>query len=175
MAKKKATGVPPKLDPILPLPAGTEIPPVRQGEGKEIMQNDKTMIVSMPYRAFYLMWEQAERRARENYPKYVGGQLDHHARASLEAVHAFRSAARGEDLPILPEKKAQKARKIRAKMEAEAATAKKSGDKKETKVPTKIENECTSVKKGVHCLGPAKHKGKHRGKTKSGRKVAWSD
>lgn len=115
-----------ELDPILPLPAGTGIPPVKHGQGAEIMASTQLMMVELPYRAFYSLWDYAERIAVMNYPKYKGGPLDNAAQAALEAVHAFRSSARGEILPILSEEDAQK---IRAKTAKKTAKAKKTKDK----------------------------------------------
>lgn len=121
-----------ELDPVLPLPAGTGIPPVKQGEGKEILANDSIRVIELPYRAFYFLWEIAERRAAENYGKYVGTQLDDAAQAYLEAVYAFRnvdhqaSTMTSENLPIFTEAEAKKIRARLAKIqkaEAEAAKA----------------------------------------------------
>lgn len=121
MAKKKTPkldSTPIELDPILPLPAGTGIPEVKQGQGKEILENTSVRIVELPYRAFYMLWEVAEKRAAENYARYVGGPMDHAAQAYLEAVLAFRNAARSaaglDHLPFFTE---EQARKIRKKFE----------------------------------------------------------
>lgn len=102
----------PKVDPILPLPWGTQIPTVRQGDGKDILEDTRPMFVELPYRAFFQLWEHAERVAARDYPRYVGGPLDNAAQAALEAVHAFRSTAfgNGSPLPILSEEEAQRLR-----------------------------------------------------------------
>ena len=101
-----------EVDPILPLPAGTEIPPVKQGDGDVILSDTHLMIVELPYRAFYSLWEHAERRAAKDYPKYKDRRdgLENYASSLVEAVHAFRSSARGETLPILLEEHAQRLR-----------------------------------------------------------------
>lgn len=114
-AKKPLVVVDPELDPIFPLPFGTGIIPIKQGEGKSILENTHIKMVELPYRAFYILWEHAERIAARDYPKYVGGPLDNAAQAALEMVHAFRSASRGDILPILSEEAAQKIREKEAK------------------------------------------------------------
>lgn len=104
------------LDPILPLPGGTGLPEVRQGEGKAILLNDELSESGMTERAFFVVWEQVERRAAENYPKYVGGSMDHVAQAWLEAAVWFRRKAHPDlDFKVLSEAKVQK---IRAKESA---------------------------------------------------------
>lgn len=113
MTKNKK--LPPEMDPILPLVAGGEIPDLKQGTGKFTMQNETLVQMTLPYRAFYLLWEQAERRAAKQYPKYVGGPMDHVAQAWLDAVHSMRSSAAGEEIRRYSEEKAQKARALRAK------------------------------------------------------------
>lgn len=111
------------LDPILPLPVGTGLPEVRQGEGKTILQNDGPSESGMTNRAFFVVWEQVERRAAENYPKYVGGTMDAAAQAWLEAVVWFRRKAYpGMDIDPISETEAQK---IRAKEAVKAKTKKK--------------------------------------------------
>jgi predicted RNA-binding Zn-ribbon protein involved in translation (DUF1610 family) len=111
-----------ELDPILPLPAGTEIPSVRQGEGKEILANNETHVaVELTYRAFYVMWEHAEAIAKAQYPKYVGGPLDNAAQTALEACKAFREANVGIEFPNLSEAEAQKIRARAAKRAAKEA------------------------------------------------------
>lgn len=111
------------LDPILPLPFLSRIPEIRAGEGSELFQRtDGLTGLGIPYRAFYVVWEQCERRAAENYPRYVNSATPHVAQTWLEAVTWFRQMGH-PDMEIIPisEKKAQK---IRAK-EAEAAKKKK--------------------------------------------------
>lgn len=115
-----ATAAPSSLDPIFPLPAGTGIPPVKQGRGAELFENDVMVAAGMTYRSFYVMWEQVERRAAENYPKYVGGPMGHVADTWLEAVVWCRNIAfPNAVIEPISERKAQK---IRTK-EAEAAKA----------------------------------------------------
>lgn len=122
--KKKS--LPPELDPIFPIVAGFEIPPVRQGEGRQITKKrTETVVVEIPYRAFYFLWEYAEREGGRQYPKYVGGPLDHVAQTWLDAVWACRSAAAGVPLKRFPEDKAKKAREILARVKAKAAAAAK--------------------------------------------------
>lgn len=113
------------LDPILPLPVRTGLPEVRQGDGKTILKNDGLSESGMTNRAFFMAWEQVERRAAENYPKYVGGTLDYVAQAWLEAAIWFRRKAYpGIDIEPISETKAQKIRT------QEAETAKKNKGKK---------------------------------------------
>ena len=135
--KDKPKKRPPKLDPVLPLPAGTEIPPVRPGEGKDILNSTAPLkIVELPYRAFYSVWELVERRAAEQYPKHVGGAFNNHAQAWLEAAAAFRSAFSGTIIEPMDEARAQKARRILARIEAEeAAAAKRKGSRKSSEAP----------------------------------------
>lgn len=111
-----------ELDPILPLPAGTGIPPLKQGQGKEILTNTTVKVVELPYRAFYQLWEHAEAVAANQYQRYVGGPLDHAAQAALEAVRAFREVANDTQFPNLSE---EEARKIRSRAERRAAKKQK--------------------------------------------------
>lgn len=140
-AQKKK--LPPELDPIFPLPANTGVPPVAQGQGKEIMERDDPVVVMLPYRAFYFMWEHAERQGAKEYPKYVGTNMDRAAQTWLDAVHAFRNAAAGQDLKRYSESKAQKGRSIRKRMleraaeAARAAKAAKAAKKKSAEAPGK--------------------------------------
>lgn len=115
MPKKISDSVTPALDPILPLPYGTQFPEVRQGDGKEIMANTSPMVVELPFRAFFMLWEMAERRASD-YAKYVGGPLDPAAQTALEGIYACRNAffmkttMSDEPLAILSETQAQAVR-----------------------------------------------------------------
>lgn len=155
MAKKtssKKKTVEPSLDPILPLPAGTGMLPLKQGDGRDILESTQIMMVELPYRAFFNLWEHAERRAAETYPRYVGGPLDRAAQASLEAVVAFRSANRGVLLEPISEAKAQK---IRAAEIKQAKKLRHASDKP-TKCPhcssTTLKNVKRDGKKLVKCL-----------------------
>lgn len=107
------------LDPIFPLPAGTGIPPIKQGRGKDLFENDLHVPAGLTYRAFYVIWEQVEQRAAHNYPKYVDGPLNKVAQTWLEAVVWCREIGHpllGELTPISE----KEARKIRAKEEKRA-------------------------------------------------------
>lgn len=118
--------MPSSLDPIFPLPAGTGIPPVKEGTGRDLLQNDVMVTAGTTYRAFYLMWEQVERIAAVNYPKYVDGPMHHVAAAHLEAVKWCREVGHplvGE-LPVLSEKEAQELRAQELLKEKKAAKKK---------------------------------------------------
>lgn len=111
--KTKPEKVEPSLDPILPLPAGTGIPYLRDGEGSEILANSETIrTVEMTYRAFYVTWEIVEGLARKNYQRYIGGPMEGSALAALEAVQAFRSAFWRREIPTLSESEAQRVREM---------------------------------------------------------------
>jgi ribosomal protein L37AE/L43A len=125
LAEPPAPMVVAEVDPVLPLPGGTGIPAIKNGQGKEILSDTRLMMIEMPYRAMHMLWEHAEKVAAQQYPKYVGGPLDNAAQAALEAVHGLRSAARGEILPVLTEVEAMRLR---------AKSAKKSSKK-----PAKVE------------------------------------
>lgn len=157
------------------------MPPIKQGDGKDLLaESDDIFTVELTRRAFNLMWEAAEYRGRTNYPKYVGGQLDNAAQASLEAVRGFRSSFARKlgiiegELPVLPEEKAKKARAILAKHDKEEAEKAKTKGKKsgmdvlvETGVLTDETKKvrCSAVHKdGGRCLGPDQHKAKHKDK-----------
>lgn len=105
------------LDPVLPLPANTSIPPVKQGEGDAILHDTRLMVIELPYRAFYSLWEMAERRAEKDYAKYATRRDGTEAYAELlvESVHAFRSSFRKEIIPILSEEEAQRIREKESK------------------------------------------------------------
>ena len=118
-----------ELDPILPLPAGTGIPDVKQGDGKSILSDTTMKVVELPYRAFYSLWEVAEQRAVQQYPKYVGGPMDNAAQMSLEAVRAFREAALGVQFPELSETEAVQLRARAAKNGTKPAPAAKPAKK----------------------------------------------
>lgn len=98
------------------MPYGTGIPKVKQGDGKEILANTKMMTLEIPYRAFYFLWEYAERIAEKDYRRYLDGPMANASLATLEAAYACRNAvfesATGSTLPLLSESDAQK---IRAK------------------------------------------------------------
>lgn len=113
----KKTLAEPKLDPVLPLPFGTGIPEIKQGDGKAILADTSPKAIDLSYRAFYTLWEHAERRAAVEYPKYVGGPLDNVAQMWVEMVAAFRSAGTGVDILPISERKAAR---IRAKELEEA-------------------------------------------------------
>lgn len=182
MKKKTERKRPPELDPILPLPAGTGIPYLREGEGREILNDDRPVVISMTRRAAYIMWEQAEALAKKHYQQKIDGPFANHANAVLEACYGFRNR-RYEDLyekplPKMSEERARKARKVLAEMQAqEAREAKKAG--KGRKGSKNAENEpaaanpepvngkkirCSSTKDGNRCIGPIKHSGKHKDK-----------
>lgn len=142
MAKSKKAKKPeiPELDPILPLAAGYEIPDLKQGEGRDVFKNTKPVMVELPWRAMWTLWEFAEVRAREDYPKYVKGPLSHVAQARLEAVRAFRSAVmnQGDPIFVMDEDEAQKLRADRAaaakaKIKADKERMKKARDAKRQK------------------------------------------
>lgn len=120
------------LDPILPLPADTGIPPIKEGTGRDLFDNDVYVGAGMTYRAFYILWEQAERLAKQNYPKYVDGPMHHVAEAHLEAVKWCREVAHPNmgELPVLSETEAQK---VRAK---ELKASKKEGKSKKKASPS---------------------------------------
>lgn len=115
------------LDPILPLPAGTGIPPIKEGRGKDLFENDLHVAAGMTYRAFYTLWEQAERLAAINYPRYVGKGKTWElvAQTALEAVVWCRQIGHPNiQIEAISEKKAQKIRR----KEVEAAKAKAEAD-----------------------------------------------
>lgn len=190
--KKSTAGKkrPPRLDPVFPLPASTGIPPVREGEGRDILlATTPTKVVELSYRAFYLLWEHVEKVGAERYARYKnGGPLEHVADAYLEAVHAFRNSAADRTLPVMSEKSAQRARKVLAEIEtAEAAKSKKKppaevpgGATEAPESPAKWDR-CSSLHRTkkmelVRCSGPDGHKRKkHKSKTKSGETVEWVD
>lgn len=128
MTDKTKKKLPPKLDPVLPIQAGGEIPPIRPGEGADIMQMTSGVALDLPYRAFYTLWEIAEAKARVQYPKYVTW-MPHVAEMWAEAVLAFRNAHRASSglppLKLYTEEKAQKARRILAKHEKAEAERKR--------------------------------------------------
>lgn len=106
--KEKPEKIEPSLDPLLPLPAGTGIPYLKNGEGAEILQDsDHIRTVEMTYRAFYVTWEQVEALAKKNYERYIGGPMEGSALAALEAVQAFRSAFWRREIPTLSESEAR--------------------------------------------------------------------
>lgn len=168
MAKNKAGKKrPPKMDPVLPFTADTGIRPVREGEGHDILTAaSPTMIIELPYRAFYSLWEMVEARARNEWPKYKEGPLSHIADMRLEQVSAFRTAAAGVPVVAMSPKKANKARRILAKIEEEEAAAnrkrKKNGDE------TVVESPSSSAE-GVRC--PETHKGERCTSTDHGKHV----
>jgi hypothetical protein len=100
------------LDPIFPLPAGTGFIPVREGEGRSIFSGTKHVSAGMTYRAFFVLWEQAERLGRMNYQKYLATAPDI-AATYLEAVIWCRQIAY-PDVRIEPLSE-EEAAKIRAK------------------------------------------------------------
>lgn len=121
----------PELDPILPLPHNTGIPFLREGEGKDILDTKSPVrTVELSYRAFYVMWEQAEALAKRNYPKYVDGPMDNVAQAALEAVIAFRNVWWCRDLAAVSEKEAVRVRELERKRPRRDAQVRKptSGD-----------------------------------------------
>lgn len=174
----------PELDPILPLPAHTEVPVVHQGDGDTILNDTRMMVVELPYRAFYALWDYAERRAAKIYPQYINRTdgMEKGALAALEAVHAFRSSFRGEVLPMMNEADARAARLERKRIEEEAAakkSKKKTGESStatavsedsisETSEPTpRRKTRCREVfdgEPGDQCLGPEEHSGRHKDK-----------
>lgn len=125
------------LDPVLPIAAGFEWPGVKQGEAREIMQNTRLVMLEIPYRALFGMWEHIERVAARDYPKYIGlkGSMEEHAIADLEAVHAIRQAVAGVEIPRYSEKQARKIRKAQAEEdERQAEAARKARAAKAAKV-----------------------------------------
>lgn len=107
------------LDPIFPLPAGTGIFPVKNGDGKDILSDTHIVMLELPFNAFYNLWGYVERIAAQEYPKRKNDPNDAlraYAEGQLAAVHAFRSAFRGEILPMLTEAEAEKIRKKEAKV-----------------------------------------------------------
>jgi hypothetical protein len=184
-AEKK---LPPRLDPVLPLPAGTGIPPIKQGQGSDILHaTSPTKVVELPYNAFYMLWESIEARAARDYQKYIDGPLAHVAEAELAAVHAFRSAAADRVLPIMSEERARKARLILAKHDKDEAKAKKKPKSEAPETPSgatespEKRDRCSAIHRSpkmalVRCSGPAEHKRKkHKGKSKYGEIVEWTD
>ena len=110
------------LDPIFPLPANTGPPEIKAGEGADLFKRNDHVANGMTYRSFYVLWEQAEHRAREHYKRYLNGHLPHVAETWLEAIVYLRQIGNPNvQIEPISEKKAQK---IRAK-EAEAAKKKK--------------------------------------------------
>lgn len=126
---------PSRLDPILPLPAGTGIPPVtQQGYGKKLFKDQHFVAAGMTYRSFYVMWEQVELRAAQNYPRYVdSGPMSNVAEAWLEAVVWCRQIAH-PNVQIEPMSE-KKAKRIRAKELQAVKDAKKqaTADRKNAK------------------------------------------
>lgn len=177
--------LPPRLDPVFPLPADSGIPVLKQGEGRmQLRETTPTRVVELPHRAFWMLWEIIESKALRDYPKYVDGPMDNAAQAYLEAVHAFRSAFAGRPLPVMSEERAQKARMILAKHDVEES--KKSKQKKTAPEPTEApesppkRDRCSSTHRTpkmalVRCGGPVGHKRKHKGKSKYGEIVEWED
>lgn len=109
--KTKPEKVEPSLDPILPLPAGTGIPYLRDGEGSEILKTEgQFRTVELSARAFRVMWEQAEALAKKNWPRYAEGPMRDVALAALEAVTAFRSTHWQRDLQPISEEEAKRVR-----------------------------------------------------------------
>lgn len=127
MAKKQAskkTEIESSLDPIFPLPAGTGIFPVKNGDGKGILSDTHIVMLELPFNAFYDLWDYVERRAAQEYPKRKGDPNDAlrtYAEGQLASVHAFRSAFRGETLPMFTEEEAAKIRKKEGKRAAKVA------------------------------------------------------
>lgn len=156
MVAKKSKEAPekkePALDPILPLPHGTGIPYLREGEGKDILDTEGAhRVIELPYRAFWVLWEQAEALAKKNYPKYVGGPMDNVAQAALEATQACRQAFwRDKNVEAVSETEAVRVREMERK---------KSKQKGVTTTSVKGQEECA-------------HKGfVKKIKTKSGEKL----
>lgn len=169
MQRRANKKIPPKLDSCLPLPEGTGLPPLKQDGGREhLEQTHPVKMVELSWRAFYVLWEQAEIRAQQNYPKYVGGPMDNVAQAWLEATHAFRSSFRDQVLPIMPEEKAREARQLRTELEKAAKTRKNGGRaSKAVSEPVVKPQRCREMydtDRQSRCLGPENHKGLHRDK-----------
>lgn len=101
------------LDPIFPLPADTGPPPIKEGEGRELFNRTDHVANGMTYRAFYVLWEQAEHRAREHYARYKNGHLPHVAETWLEVIVHLRQIGH-PNIRIEPISE-KKAKKIRAK------------------------------------------------------------
>lgn len=138
-----ATAAPSSLDPIFPLPAGTGIPPIKQGRGAELFENDVYVEAGMTYRSFYVMWEQVERRAAENYPKYVGGPMGHVADTWLEAVVWCRNIAfPNVTIEAISERKAQKIRAREIEKAKNAALAKRKKPASEGDTSDETPTEC---------------------------------
>jgi hypothetical protein len=139
--------LPPELDPVFPLPAHTGQPEIYPGDGDSILDNTKMVVVELPWRAFWMLWEHAEKRGARYYPQYVNRSdgMERAAAAYLEAVHACRSAYRGEILPLMDEDKAKRARQVRAQM-LEEQKAKKKGAKP-TAAASEDEPEPTTTSK----------------------------
>lgn len=181
--RKTKRSIPPRLDPVLPLTAGSGINrDLREGEGAAILKNDNIVAgLGMTYRAFWHAWEMAEIRAAQNYPRYVGGPMDHIAQTFLELVVWFRQQAHPDKpIRVFSEEKAKKARayweKEDKRLAAEAKAKKEKGKKGEAEeaAPEKPKKKrCKAEKKGVRCKGPLDHSGKHKGITSKGKKVSW--
>lgn len=129
MAKKtapKKVEIESSLDPLFPLPANTGIFPVQNGGGKEILSDTHVVMLELPFNAFYDLWAYVERRAAQEYPKRKADPneaLRSYAEGQLASVHAFRSAFRGEVLPLFTEEEAAKIRKKEGKRAKRAAKA----------------------------------------------------
>lgn len=166
MAKKSKTKKrPPELDPVLPLPAGTGVPEVRQGEGGDLLnQTDPVMFPELTQRAFRNLWEIVEAKARVDYPKYLNGPMHNVAMMRLEQVTAFRSAAAGVVITPMDEAKAQKARRILSKIKAEEAAAEKAKKKAkkgavEETEEERHEREDAAMEKSMKKRCPVEYKG----------------
>lgn len=156
-----------ELDPILPLPAVGKYPGVKQGEGEQILASTRLVVVELPYRVAWSLWEHVERRAAVEYPKYKARTdgLERHAHAQVEGVAAFRSAFLGEPLPILSEEDAQKIR------DAQTKKAKKAKEKA-GQVVEEARTEAAHDEAARKHAGCPKCKGLgDKKKTKSGEKI----
>lgn len=170
---------PPELDPILPFPAGTGIPYLREGEGKGILDNDTPVVVETTYRGAHILWEIAEGLAKRSYQQEIDGPFANHANAILEACYGLRNrryeSLYGKPLPRMSEERARKARKALAEIKAQEAKTAKGAAKGRREAqnaenqasdtnPAKKKARCEATKRGSQCLGPQNHKGKHKNK-----------
>lgn len=174
---------PPELDPILPLPAGSGIPYLRNGDGTEILNDATPVVIETTYRGAYIMWEIAESLAKRHYQREIDGPFANHANAILEAVYGLRNRQHetiyGRPLPKMSEERARKARKALAEIKAQEAKSAKTAAKGRrgaqnaqdegsgtnpatSTAPAKTKTRCVAKNEGERCTGPAKHNGRHK-------------
>lgn len=169
--KKKAVEPVVLIDPIYPLPPNTGIPPLKQGQGAEILRKvSPTRIIELPYRAFYTLWEIAESKAQTAYPHYKNGPLDHVSDMWLEVIAAMRSAELETPIEVFSEKQERKLRRkqekslkpstpaAKPKKPAETTTAGKESDTQEI---CGVKHKAPD-KKTRKCIRKPDHNGKHK-------------